>query len=205
MNGFTAIPNELFDSPVFANPKLWKVLTWILRRANYENRDVLHGRQTVHLRRGQFIFGRQSAADSLGMAASTTWDCVKALEKLGYISIKSNNKFSVVTVEIPMLFEQDNDESRQQIDNKSTANRHREENKKTKNDFTKPSIAEIASYCEERQNGLDAEAFYDFYECKGWKVGKNSMRDWKAAVRTWERNSKESNGSTAATEPKFYV
>ena len=50
-----------------------------------------------------------------------------------------------------------------------------------------PSVKEVAAYCAERKNGVDAEAFVAFYESKGWMVGKNEMRDWKAAVRTWEK------------------
>lgn len=56
--------------------------------------------------------------------------------------------------------------------------------------FTKPTINEIKEYCKERNNGIDAEAFYDFYESKDWYVGKNKMKDWKACVRTWEKRNK---------------
>lgn len=54
--------------------------------------------------------------------------------------------------------------------------------------FTKPTIDEIQDYCIERNNNVNAEQFFDYYESNGWKVGKNSMKDWKAAVRTWERS-----------------
>lgn len=54
--------------------------------------------------------------------------------------------------------------------------------------FEKPSISDIKQYCIERNNNVNAEQFFDYYESNGWKVGKNSMKDWKAAVRTWERN-----------------
>lgn len=53
--------------------------------------------------------------------------------------------------------------------------------------FKKPTIAEIADYCKARNNKVDPSAFYDFYESKGWKVGNTPMKDWQAAVRTWER------------------
>ena len=52
--------------------------------------------------------------------------------------------------------------------------------------FKKPSVIDIIDYCKERNNNIDAEAFIDFYESKDWKIGKNKMKDWKAAVRTWE-------------------
>lgn len=51
----------------------------------------------------------------------------------------------------------------------------------------KPSIEEIKQYCLERNNGIDAEQFFDFYESKNWYVGKNKMKNWQAAIRTWEK------------------
>lgn len=57
--------------------------------------------------------------------------------------------------------------------------------------FSPPSFDDVKSYCQERENGVDPQAFVDWYTSNGWKVGKNPMKDWKAAVRTWER--KEAN------------
>lgn len=53
--------------------------------------------------------------------------------------------------------------------------------------FVKPSIEEVADYCRERGNAVDPERFWNFYESKGWMVGKSKMKDWKACVRTWEK------------------
>lgn len=55
--------------------------------------------------------------------------------------------------------------------------------------FVKPTIEEIRAYCEERQNGIDPEHFFDHYESNGWFVGKTHMKNWKATVRNWERNN----------------
>lgn len=57
--------------------------------------------------------------------------------------------------------------------------------------FNPPSLEEVKSYCSERKNGIDAERFIDFYASKGWLIGKTKMKDWKAAIRTWERRDKE--------------
>lgn len=58
------------------------------------------------------------------------------------------------------------------------------ESKKSK----RPTLEEVKEYCLERNNNVDAELFINYYESNGWKVGRNSMKDWKACVRTWERN-----------------
>ena len=60
--------------------------------------------------------------------------------------------------------------------------------------FVKPTLEEIKAYCQSRQNGVDAERFYDYYESNGWRVGKSPMKDWKAAVRTWERSEWNKGG-----------
>lgn len=52
--------------------------------------------------------------------------------------------------------------------------------------FTKPTVDEVGAYCRERKNHVDAQRFFDFYEAKGWRVGNQLMKDWRAAVRTWE-------------------
>lgn len=62
--------------------------------------------------------------------------------------------------------------------------------------FAPPSLAEVAAYCRERKNEVDPDMFVDFYSSKGWKVGKDPMKDWKAAIRTWERR-----GSTPPVKP----
>lgn len=61
--------------------------------------------------------------------------------------------------------------------------------KEKKTRFVKPTVEQVKDYCKERNNNIDAEHFYDFYERNGWKVGKNPMKDWRACVRTWERNN----------------
>ena len=59
--------------------------------------------------------------------------------------------------------------------------------------FKKPTVDDVKLYCTERDNKIDAEAFHDFYESKDWFVGKSKMKDWKAAVRNWERGDKKKN------------
>ena len=56
--------------------------------------------------------------------------------------------------------------------------------------FCKPTVDEIAEYCAERGNGIDARSFFDFYESKGWVIGKSRMKDWRACVRTWEQRKR---------------
>jgi hypothetical protein len=56
--------------------------------------------------------------------------------------------------------------------------------------FAPPSVEDVTAYCRERKNNVDAQRFVDFYASKGWKIGQNPMKDWKAAVRTWEQRDR---------------
>jgi hypothetical protein len=65
--------------------------------------------------------------------------------------------------------------------------------------FTPPTLEEVTAYCIERNNSIDAQHFIDYYTSNGWLVGKNKMKDWKAAIRTWERNGFSKSNTTQNT------
>jgi hypothetical protein len=64
--------------------------------------------------------------------------------------------------------------------------------------FTRPTIDEVAAYCAERGNRIDPQVFVDHYESNGWRVGKTAMKDWQAAVRTWEKRDETNQRTNAA-------
>lgn len=72
---------------------------------------------------------------------------------------------------------------------KDSIGKDRESKSKT---FTAPTLDEVTAYVKERNSSVDPQRFIDFYESKGWMVGKNKMKNWKAAIRTWEQRDKES-------------
>ena len=69
--------------------------------------------------------------------------------------------------------------------------------------FTIPTPEEVQAYCDERKNGILGQQFCDFYSSKGWKIGKEPMKDWKAAVRTWEMRRKDQ--SPSITQPQAQI
>ena len=76
-----------------------------------------------------------------------------------------------------------------------------EDSNKPQKRFTKPTIEEVQAYCQERNKGVDAQKWYDYYSANGWKVGKNPMKDWRAAVRTWERGDSGARNSRVSFTP----
>jgi hypothetical protein len=72
------------------------------------------------------------------------------------------------------------------LNNENTDNKGKEKSKR----FVPPTIDEIKIYCLERKNKVDPEKFFNFYQSKGWLVGRNKMKDWKASIHTWEKSDK---------------
>jgi hypothetical protein len=70
--------------------------------------------------------------------------------------------------------------------------------------FVPPTVAEVAAYCAERGNAVDAGQWYNYYTSNGWKVGKNPMKDWKAAVRTWENNGYRNSNRQQNGKPTLH-
>ena len=77
--------------------------------------------------------------------------------------------------------------------NKPDNNKGKTTHKSSK--FVAPTVEEDKAYCTERGNVIDPERFIDYYEARGWMSGKNHIKDWKACVRTWERNTGYNNQS----------
>ena len=133
MTGWIKLHRKLLDSPIFQNEKLFKVFAYCLMKASHKEHTQLVGRRVVHLQKGQFVFGRKRASEELRLKESTVRDYVKLLEKLGTIDIKSDNKFSVITVVNWAVYQNDEEISDSKNDKKSTTNQHQMDNKSTSN------------------------------------------------------------------------
>lgn len=82
---------------------------------------------------------------------------------------------------------------------KETETEIKKETKKKPKGFIPPSLQDIQNYCKERKNSINPEKWMSHYESNGWKVGKNPMKDWRAAVRTWEGSSFDKKQESTST------
>jgi len=105
---------------------------------------------------------------------------LKILDNHG-ITLEIVKSYLTVPKELEYSYVNDNDNVSDSVSVKNN-----KEGKKNK-----PTLDECKQYCLERSNGVDADKFFNYYESNGWKVGKNAMKDWKAAIRTWEKNTAE--------------
>lgn len=172
---------ELKDAGV---PRLSEEGFWYSKRLveDQKKRDQDASRQRKHRRQGHEIDGNDientqgSSLDGAGHA-HVTHDVTQL----------SHPRHADVTHDVTRLSEdEDEDENEDEIQN-SELNSTGSKNSKPREVFRKPTLDEVAAYCAERKNNVDPQAWHDHYTSNGWKVGKNPMRDWQAAVRTWER------------------
>lgn len=167
------------------------------------------------IKRGQFATSIPKLQVELELTSNEVRTAIKHLKSTGEITVRSYSKFSVITV-VKYDSYQCESQAESQSDNSHTTDKaqpinsllttieegkknkkERKENKSNSVRFIPPSLEEVQDYCKSRCNGLDAQAFVDFYSSKGWMIGKNKMKDWKAAVRTWERKSQTRQEETA--------
>lgn len=80
---------------------------------------------------------------------------------------------------------------------------YKEKDKRESRNFVPPSLSEVEAYCQERNNGINPQHFIDFYASKGWMIGKNKMKDWKAAVRTWEQRHEGGKVNDSDEKPEW--
>jgi len=111
-------------------------------------------------------------------------------EELASLQLKDNGAYTLgcqtVAKRLPKNREEEVSIDKDSLEEVSSA----EKSADTPKRFKKPTLEEVAAYCRERKNNVNPQRFIDFYTSKGWKVGKEPMKDWKACVRTWEQDEK---------------
>lgn len=200
-NGFVALHRSLLSWGWHADPATGWLFVNLLLMANWTDSEW----RGMTIKRGQLVTGRKALAAQTGLSERQIRTALDHLKSTNELTIKSTNKFSLITIvnyrkfqDVQSDIDQQND---QQVDQRPTSNRPQlnKDNKeqqgvKTRKRFTPPTVEDVASYCRERGNAVDAQRFVDFYASKGWKVGSSGMKDWRAAVRNWERQDNTKNG-----------
>lgn len=187
---------------------------WIhlLCNAAYEPANALLGGKLIVLQPGQFTTGRKQLSVNSGISESKVERILKAFENAHLIGQQMTNKNRLISILSWSKIQDGEQQDGQQMDNhrttigqqsdtlEETKNSRKQEDRADKpprSRFVPPSVDTVLTYCRERKNSVDAERFVNFYQAKGWMVGKSKMKDWKAAVRTWEQKAVTNQGTPA--------
>ena len=172
----------------------------------------------VHLEPGQAVSSIRQIATDTGLTVKQVRTAINHLKETQEVAQSPCGKFSVFTVNNYNDYQcagTDEGKQRAQKGHSEGTDPNIKKNKEVKNTpynppqgnegvpiskrFVPPTSEEVNTYCRERNNSIDGKEFCDFYASKGWMIGKSKMKDWKAAVRTWERSRQQ----TAPPERKW--
>lgn len=191
----------LWDDKPFSYGQAWVDL---LLMVNHKEAKTLMDATLVTVPAGSVITSEMKLSERWGWSRHKTRTFLKLLESDGMIEKKSDNKKTAINIVNWPKYQLLSTAEGQQKDINGTSTGHQRDtnnNNKTminndnnnKRVFKRPSVEEVRAYCQERNSTVDPERFVAFYDSNGWKVGRNAMKDWKAAVRTWEQRHKEDN------------
>lgn len=211
MSNYVKISRKLLEWGWYKDEHTKSLFLHCLLRANWKDGEF----KRVVIKRGQFATSIPKLQVELELTSNEVRTAIKHLKSTGEITVRTYNKFSVFTV-VKYNDYQCEPQAESQTDNSQATDKSQsinslltpiEEGKKKKKEkkedksnsgrFTPPSVGDVESYCLERGNGIDPAVFVDFYSSKGWMIGKNKMKDWKAAMRTWERKGQTRQEVTA--------
>lgn len=180
--------NQLWTLEPFTRGQAWVDLILL---ANFERGYILVRGNKINVERGQVGWSELKLSERWKWSRSKVRTFFKLLESEQQIVQQKNKLSSIISiVNYDEYQKQDN-----RTDNKETTEGQQKDtkkkNKEEKRTFIKPTIKEISDYCSERKNNINPESFFDHYEASNWFRNKTKIKDWKACVRTWERNNKQ--------------
>jgi DNA replication protein DnaD len=202
MSGWIKLDREITSHWIFKDE--WKFRNWIdlLTLVNHSEQKVNIKGTVLTCKRGETLCSLDTLARRWNCDKSKVRRFLKLLESDSMIELKSEHITTRLTICKYDTYQGERNEDETQVKHKRNASETQmtpnKNDKKERMLFIVPSLQEVSAYCQERNNNVDSQKFFDFYESKGWMVGKNKMKDWKAAVRTWEDKSK----SNQVEEPK---
>ena len=217
--GYVKLWRQSIVSPVFQDALAWQVFCWLLLRASHKDHKALLkvGRNpvVVHVKPGQVAIRTRLAAQDLHMSNNTLrrkltlladLDCIVTdpTQKYTMVTILNWEKYQIVTPYVPPDNVAPSDTPSNTPSNTPSATH----NKKTKKGkevrgrrrFTPPTPTEVSDYGKTIGFELDGEHFVAYYETRGWMAGRQKMKSWRAAVRTWKIRAKQNGNGQAETD-----
>ena len=228
MDGHIALYRKLLDNPIACkDADHLAVWIWLLLNASWKEHDVIWDNQRITLKPGQLPpTGRKVISQKLKISESKVQRILKSFENEHQIEQQTTNRNRLITIVSWDEYQYSEQLDEQQVNSKRTASEQQVNSKRTqqnkgnkgntgnngnngntyiahKRNVIPPTLEMVDEYIREKGYNVDAEQFIDFYESKGWFVGKNKMKDWQAAVRTWEKSSDRSMPSRKSAANPF--
>ena len=189
--GWIKLERSLTDHWIWQEPEALKLWIALLLAANFATKTKSFNGSIVEIKRGQLVYGRHAFSAKLGISEAKLRRYIKLFISDSMISQQKTNKYSIISITCYEKYQNvDQQMSGHQPDNRPHL-KNQEGKKETTKRFKPPTTGEVEEYCTSRSNGINPESFVDFYEARAWQIGANKMKNWKAAVRTWENRRKD--------------
>lgn len=200
--GYIKLWRKLEDSFIYQDSEALKLWIHLLFEANHKDREFMFNGKKMICKRGQTIIGLNSLSRKTKVSRSKLYRLLKMLENETLIETQKTNRFTLITIVCYEKYQSDEtlNETPAKLQRNSSetpaktpkeCNNYNNVNIREKVKFVPPTPVEVDSYIKDKGfKGFDGSSFCDFYASKGWMVGKNKMKDWQAAVRTWARNNR---------------
>lgn len=206
--GFILLFRQITEWEWYQNPNTFRVFLHCLLKANFVD-GRFEGRE---IKRGQFVTSLDHLSKETKLSVKEVRTALNHLIWTGELASQSFNRYRVITV---VKYSDYQDEGKQkgkltaskgQAKGKQGAsegqqynNNNNENNnnnilslKREREKFTPPTVDDVERYCDEKGIfGFDAQHFVDYYTARGWMIGKNKIKDWKACIRTWLHNDEK--------------
>ena len=205
---FIKLYRKMLDNKViFKDNDHLALWIYLLLNVNWGVGKGYLGKDLININAGQGLFGRKEISRDLHISESKCERILTLFKSEQQIEQQTSSKNRLITIVKWSSYQKNEQRNGQRVNNEWTANeqqmdtyKEEEELKKKKNKdikdntlpkFVIPTVEEVANYVKEMSYRIDPNAFIDYYTSNGWLVsGKTKMKDWKASVRTWERNYK---------------
>ena len=192
--GWIKLHRQIFDCSIWNSREAFdRRSAWIdiLLSASHKDVKMLIDGKTTIVPKGSYMFSIEKLSARWSWSRNKVKRFLKLLEDEQMVTTERTNRGTLINVVNYNKFqvtENPSEPPNEPPDEPPNAEKKPEPKRQI---FIPPTADEVQAYCEQRQNGIDAQSFVNFYSSKGWMIGKNKMKDWKAAVRTWERTRKQ--------------
>lgn len=203
--GWIKLHRSMLDWEWYSDVNVYRIFTHLILRANHKDNNW----RGISIKRGQLLTSLNTLESETGLSKSKIRTAIKKLISTQEIAQQSHSQHTVFTVVNYDSYQGDDTEDGTRVtheshtsdtriaSNKNDKNVKNDNNSKGAKRFAPPSLSEATEYFGDRAvakgvfiSPSEPEKFIDFYESKNWYVGKNKMKDWKAAVRNWLSNVK---------------
>ena len=198
MSDYIKLSRNILEWEWWHDINTFRVFIYLILKANWKDGTW----KGVLVKRGSYISSLDKLAEDTDLTRDEVRTVIKHLKNTKEITTHATRKYTVFTVVNYDLYQNNPTQITTQTPNNSPtipllfpSIEEKKEGKKERNNniFVPPSVDDVRAYCQERKNNVDAQSFIDFYTTNGWVQGKGKpIKDWKACIRTWEKNNRRS-------------